>query len=86
MRILVEAAVRNYQSSDPFPLAVRPNGTRVFLLQTTIRQSKTFSLKRLREEPLGAILLHAWHIDSAFVRANLEIRILPCFPPLDPAM
>jgi hypothetical protein len=59
---------------------------KVFLLQTTIRQSKTFSLKRLREEPLGAILLHAWHIDSAFVRANLEIRILPCFPPLDPAM
>jgi hypothetical protein len=54
MRILVEAAVRNYQSCAPFPLAVRPNGTRVFLLQATISQSKTFSLKRLCEEPLGS--------------------------------
>jgi hypothetical protein len=32
--------VRNFRSSAPFPLAVRQNGTRVFLLQTTIRQSK----------------------------------------------
>ena len=36
---------------DPIPSAERPNGTRVFLLQTTIRRSKTFSLGRLRQEP-----------------------------------
>ena len=37
MRLLVLAAVRNYQSRAPFPMAMRPNVTRVFLLQTTIR-------------------------------------------------
>ena len=37
MRLLVLAAVRNYQSRAPFPMAMLPNVTRVFLLQTTIR-------------------------------------------------
>ena len=48
MRLLLGAVVRSCQSSAPFPLAMRPNGTRVFLLQTTIRQNESFSLGRLR--------------------------------------
>jgi len=47
MRLLAGNAFRSFRSSALFRMAVRPNGTGVFLLQTTIRQSKTFSLKRL---------------------------------------
>ena len=36
-RLLVEYAIRILRSSASFSLAVRPNGTRVFLSQTTVR-------------------------------------------------
>ena len=47
MRLLAGNAFRSFRSSALFRMAVRPNGTGVFLLQTTIRRSKTFSFKRL---------------------------------------
>jgi len=55
LRLLAGDAVRNFRSSALFSSAVRPKGTRVFLSQTTIRQSEMFSRTSPRRKRENAV-------------------------------